>query len=41
MWATLELIPSKAQPIKDVEVHEVEVTGPIHQSFSEPGHPNQ
>jgi hypothetical protein len=41
MWAALELIPGKPQPVKGVEVHEVEPTVDIHESFGEPGHPDQ
>jgi hypothetical protein len=41
VWAPLDLVTGKPQPLKDVEVHEVEAAAPIHEVLSEPGHPNQ
>jgi hypothetical protein len=40
MWAALELVTGKPQPLKCVKVHEVEATTPIHEGFGEPGHPD-
>jgi hypothetical protein len=31
---------SKPQPIKGIEVHEVEPGAPVHEGFDEPCHPN-
>jgi hypothetical protein len=41
MWATLELVRSKPQPLEGVMVPEVQATAPIHEGFGEPGHPDQ
>jgi hypothetical protein len=41
VWAALELVMGKPQPLKDIEVHEVEVAASIHEGLSELGHPNQ
>jgi hypothetical protein len=41
MWAALELLTNKPQPLKGIEVHEVKATTPIHGGFGEPCHPDQ
>jgi hypothetical protein len=41
VWATLELVTGKPQPLEGVEVHEVEATTPIHEGLGEPSRPNQ
>jgi hypothetical protein len=41
VWAALELILGEPQPLKGVEVHEVEATAPIHEGLSELGCPDQ
>jgi hypothetical protein len=41
MWAALELTPGKPQPFEGVEVHEVEATARIHESFGDLGCPHQ
>jgi hypothetical protein len=33
MWAALELVLAKPQPLKSVVVHEVEAAAPIHEGF--------
>jgi hypothetical protein len=38
--ATSELVLGKPQPLKGVEVHDVESANPIHEGFGEPGHPD-
>jgi hypothetical protein len=37
VWAALELVTGKPQPLKGVEVHEVAAIAPIHEGLSEPG----
>jgi hypothetical protein len=41
VWAALELVTGKPQPLKGVEVYEVEAATPIHEGLSEPRHPDQ
>jgi hypothetical protein len=41
VWAALELVTWKPQPLKGVEVHEVEDTAPIHEGLGKPGRPDQ
>jgi hypothetical protein len=41
VWATLELVLGEPQPLKGVEVHEVEVAASIHEGLSKPGLPDQ
>jgi hypothetical protein len=41
VWAALELVTGKPQPLKGVEVHEVESATPIHEGLSEPDRPDQ
>jgi hypothetical protein len=41
VWATLELVTGKPQPLKGVEVHEVEAAAPIHEGLNELGHPDR
>jgi hypothetical protein len=41
VWATLELVTGMPQPLKGVEVHEVEAVAPIHEGLSDPGRPDQ
>jgi hypothetical protein len=41
VWAALELVTGKPQPLKGVEVHEVEAAASIHEGLSEPGRPDQ
>jgi hypothetical protein len=35
--AAFELVASKPQPLKGIEVHEVEATAPIHEGLGESG----
>jgi hypothetical protein len=41
VWATLELVTGEPQPLKGVEVHEVEAAASFHEGLSEPGRPDQ
>jgi hypothetical protein len=41
VWPAFELVPCEPQPIKGVEVPEVEATASIHGGLSEPGCPDQ
>jgi hypothetical protein len=41
VWAALELVPGESQPLKGVEVHEIEAAAPIHEGLSEPSCPDQ
>jgi hypothetical protein len=40
VWAALELVVGRAQPLECVEVHEVDVVAPIHEGLGEPSHPD-
>jgi hypothetical protein len=37
----LELVMSEPQPLKGIEVHEVEATAHVHEGFGETCHPDQ
>jgi hypothetical protein len=41
VWAALELVMGKTQPLKGVEVDEVETAASIHDGLSQPGRPDQ
>jgi hypothetical protein len=41
VWAALELVADKPQPLEGVEGHEVEATAPIHEGLGESSHPDQ
>jgi hypothetical protein len=41
VWDALELVLSEPQPLKGIEVHEVEDAAPVHEGLGETGCPNQ
>jgi hypothetical protein len=41
MWAALELVTSRPQPLEGIKVQEVEATAPVDEGFGESGCPDQ